>query len=159
MKQVTMYTDGACKGNPGLGGYGVVLLYKDYRKELSQGFRKTTNNRMELMAVTTGLRALKIKCNVTVYSDSKYVVDAINSGWLEKWQKSNWKRNGNKPVMNTDLWKELNQLMSHHNVKFKWVKGHSDNIENERCDLLAVAAAESTNLSEDVYFMQYEKST
>ena len=152
MKEVTIYTDGACKGNPGPGGYGTVLLYKIHRKELKQGYRKTTNNRMELMAVIAGLRELRFPCEVIIYSDSKYIVEAINDKWLVNWQKSNWRRKGNKPVLNSDLWKELFQLLKSHNVEFRWIKGHSDNEENIRCDTLAVDAAGSSDLKVDRIF-------
>ena len=157
MKDVTIYTDGSCKGNPGPGGYGTVLLYKDHKKELSQGFRLTTNNRMELMGVIVGLRALKMKCRVTVFSDSKYVVDAINNRWLINWKKAHWKRNGSKPVMNLDLWEELSELIDYHEVKFEWVKGHAQNAGNIRCDFLAVAAAEGPNFAIDYNFEKEEK--
>lgn len=149
MKDIEIYTDGACSGNPGPGGYGAVLLYKDRRKELSEGFRETTNNRMEMLAVIKALQALKESCNVTLYSDSKYVVDAISKGWAEKWKKNNWMRNKNEKALNSDLWKILLELLNEHNVKFIWVKGHADNEENERCDLLARQAIASGNLKED----------
>jgi ribonuclease HI len=149
-KSVTIYTDGACSGNPGPGGYGVVLMYNKYRKELSGGYKKTTNNRMELMAVIKGLEALKTSCNVDVYSDSQYVVNAVQKGWLKKWSKSNWMRNKTDKVLNVDLWKQLIELLKIHNVEFHWVRGHSDNVENERCDQLAVQAAKSDKLEEDI---------
>ena len=149
MKEVNIYTDGSSKGNPGPGGYGVVLIYKNSRKELSEGFRHTTNNRMELLGVITGLNALKNPCKVKLYSDSKYVIDAFNNGWLKSWEEKGWKKKDNKPVLNLDLWKKLINLQRIHEVKFIWVKGHSDNIENERCDLLAVTAASRANLSID----------
>ncbi len=137
MKNIEIYTDGACSGNPGAGGYGVVLLYNGNRKELSQGYKLTTNNRMETLAVIVGLKALKEPCNVTLYSDSKYVVDAINKGWVYKWKENNWKRNKKEQASNIDLWEELLPLLEIHNVTFIWVKGHANNIENERCDFLA----------------------
>lgn len=143
---VTIYTDGAAKGNPGNGGYGTVLLYKGHRKELSQGFRMTTNNRMELLAVIIGLEALtKINLDVKIYSDSKYVVDAVEKGWVFNWQKKNFK--GKK---NVDLWKRFLEVYPRNRVKFVWVKGHAGIPENERCDELAVESAESNNLLEDV---------
>jgi len=151
-KNIVIYTDGAASGNPGPGGYGTVLLYGDLRKELSGGFRKTTNNRMELLAVIEGLKALKASCNVTVYSDSKYIVDAIEKGWLVNWIKRNWVKSNKERVLNPDLWQQLCVLLSKHNVKFIWVKGHDGNIENERCDELAVAAYKQPNLPPDVYY-------
>jgi len=146
---IIIYTDGAAKGNPGPGGYGTVMMTKvngkNYRKELSEGFRKTTNNRMELLAVIKGLEALKKEGqNVTVYSDSKYVVEAVEKGWIWNWQKK-----GFKNKKNVDLWKSFIPLFNKHNIKFKWVKGHAGIPENERCDELAVAAAESGNLKVD----------
>ncbi len=140
MKKVTIYTDGACSGNPGKGGYGAVLLYNGARKELSGGYISTTNNRMEIMAVIKGLEALKEPCNVTLYSDSKYVVDAIEKGWVEKWKNNNWYRNKSDKALNVDLWKKLLALLEIHEVSFCWVKGHADNVENQRCDTLARSA-------------------
>ncbi len=137
MKEVEIYTDGACSGNPGPGGYGVVMLYGGKRKELSGGFEKTTNNRMEILGVIKGLEALNAPCNVKLYSDSRYVVDAIEKGWAIKWKKNNWMRNAKDKAVNPDLWEQLLEQLSVHNVKFIWVKGHSDNQENERCDELA----------------------
>ena len=145
---ITIYTDGASSGNPGPGGYGTVLIYKQHRKELSQGYRLTTNNRMELLAVIRGLQALKGEGHrVTVYSDSKYVVDAVQKGWLWNWEKKNFK--GKK---NPDLWKAFIEVYNRHKVKFKWVKGHDGNPLNERCDQLAVAAAASADLLVDEGF-------
>jgi ribonuclease HI len=142
---ITIYTDGAAKGNPGKGGYGVVLLYKNMRKELSEGFRLTTNNRMELLAVIKGLEALKVdSLPVTIYSDSKYIVDAIQKGWLWGWQKK-----GFKDKKNVDLWKRYIPLHLKYKPKFIWVKGHDGNIENERCDRLAVEAANALDLKID----------
>ena len=136
MAEITLYTDGAASGNPGPGGFGVVLKSGIYRKELSMGFRKTTNNRMELLAVIVGLEALKLPDNVvTVYSDSKYVVDAVEKGWLFDWEKKDFK--GKK---NPDLWKRFLEVYRKHKVRFIWIKGHADIPENERCDRLAVAA-------------------
>jgi len=143
---ITIYTDGAAKGNPGNGGYGVVMLYKQHRKELSEGFRKTTNNRMELLAVIVGLEMLKNEgSRVTVYSDSKYVVDAVEKGWL--W---NWEKKGFAKKKNPDLWKRFIPAYKKHYIKFQWVKGHAGIPENERCDQLAVEAAEGPNLPADV---------
>ncbi len=139
---IKLYTDGAAKGNPGNGGYGTVLLFGKHRKELSQGFRRTTNNRMELLAVIAGLEALNTNEHpITIYSDSKYVVDAINKGWLKGWVKKNF-----KDKKNVDLWKRLLPLQEKFDLTFQWVKGHAGNIENERCDELAVDAAEGSDL-------------
>jgi ribonuclease HI len=140
-----MYTDGAAKGNPGPGGYGVILKYKGKRKEIAQGYRLTTNNRMELLAVIVGLEAIKqAGWKVKIYSDSKYVVDAVTKGWLWTWQK-----NGFKKKKNVDLWQRFIPLFNKHKVEFIWVKGHAGHPENERCDRMAVAAAEGSNLFED----------
>ncbi|MGL6281358.1 MAG: ribonuclease HI [Microcoleaceae cyanobacterium] len=155
LPQVNIYTDGACKGNPGPGGYGTLLIYKGHQRELSGGFRKTTNNRMEILAVIEGLKALKFPCAVTVYSDSKYVVDAMEQGWVKRWQKNGWKRNKNEPALNPDLWAEMLNLCSQHQVKFSWVKGHAGHVENEYCDQLAVAASLQYDLPPDV---MYEKT-
>jgi ribonuclease HI len=142
---ITIYTDGAAKGNPGNGGYGTVLMYKNHRKELSEGFRMTTNNRMELLAVIKGLEELKAEgIPVTIYSDSKYVVDAVTKGWLWNWQKK-----GFKEKKNVDLWKKYIPLHLKYKPRFVWVKGHAGNLENECCDRLAVAAAESGQLQVD----------
>ena len=152
---VKIYTDGAARGNPdGPGGYGTVLEYVDPKgelhvKEMSQGYVKTTNNRMELMAVIAGLEALNRPCTVEVYSDSQYVVNAFNQHWVDGWIKKNWKRNGKEPVKNTDLWKRLLAAMEPHTVTFHWVKGHAGHPENERCDTLAVEAALQDDLPED----------
>lgn len=140
MKNVEIYTDGACTGNPGKGGFGAVLIYNGNEKQISRGYRKTTNNRMELMAAIESLRLLKEPCNVTLYSDSKYLTDAINQKWLMSWQKNGWKKSDKKSVLNTDLWTELLKLIQVHNVTFVWVKGHAGNRYNEICDSLAVEA-------------------
>lgn len=137
MKTVTIYTDGACSGNPGPGGFGIVIIYNDVRRELSGGFKLTTNNRMEIIAVIEALKFLKQPCNVNLYSDSKYVIDAIKKGWVDKWEKNNWYRTKSQKASNIDLWQELLKLLAIHNVNFIWVKGHNDNKENERCDYLA----------------------
>ncbi|MBQ9157128.1 MAG: ribonuclease HI [Eubacterium sp.] len=150
--KVTIYTDGSAKGNPnGPGGYGTVLLYVDgkgetHRRELSGGYRKTTNNRMELMAAIVGLEALIRPCQVDLYSDSQYLVKAFNEHWIEGWKKKNWTRGKNEPVKNVDLWKRLLKAMEGHQVTFHWVKGHAGHPENERCDRLAVAAAQGNDL-------------
>ena len=153
--KVTIYTDGACSGNPGTGGYGTVLVYIDsdgikHEKELSAGYKQTTNNQMELMAVIAGLEALKKPCDITVYSDSKYVVDAFNNNWIEGWIKKGWKTSGKTPVKNIDLWQRLLKAKEPHKVKFVWVKGHDGHEFNERCDKLATNAADGDNLIEDV---------
>jgi ribonuclease HI len=147
--QITIYTDGACLGNPGPGGYGVVLLYGKHRKELSGGFRRTTNNRMEILGVIVGLEALKSKCSVTVYSDSQYVVNAIMEGWARRWRAKHWWRTKTSKASNADLWARLLELCELHEVKFVWVRGHAGNKENERCDKLAVAASKGTDLPPD----------
>lgn len=136
-----IYTDGACSGNPGPGGYGTILKYGDKEKELSAGYLNTTNNRMELRAVIAGLEALKEPCRGTVYSDSKYIVDAINQGWARRWRANNWKRNKKEKALNPDLWQQLLDLLEKHDFRFVWVRGHAGHPENERCDRLAVAAS------------------
>lgn len=151
-KRVTIYTDGACIGNPGPGGYGTVMIYGDHRNEMSGGFRRTTNNRMELLAVIMGLKTLKLPCDVTVYSDSKYVVDSMNEGWAKRWQTNGWRRNKKEMAVNTDMWEQLLTLSEYHDVEFEWVKGHAGNLENERCDQLAVLAAQSNDLSIDTIY-------
>ncbi|MCX7816840.1 MAG: ribonuclease HI [Syntrophales bacterium] len=153
LKEVVMYTDGACLGNPGRGGYGVVLLYGKFRKEISGGYRLTTNNRMELMAVISGLMQLKEPCRVTVYVDSQYVVNAVNKGWVKNWKKNGWKRSGNKKVANVDLWEKLLKLCERHEVSFVWLKGHDGDPHNERCDELSREAAMKNNLPEDPGFL------
>jgi ribonuclease HI len=147
--KVIIYTDGGCKNNPGPGGYGVVLKNAKKRKELSGGFRLTTNNRMELMACIVGLKALKRKLSVVLYSDSKYVVDGINKGWAKRWKANGWMRNKNDKAENADLWEQLLELCDKHDVTFKWVKGHAGIPENERCDRLAVKAASKRGLPPD----------
>lgn len=149
MKKLDIYTDGACSGNPGAGGYGVVMLYKGARKELSQGYKTTTNNRMEVLAVIKGLETLKEPCEVTLYSDSKYVVDSVTKGWVYNWKKRNWIKSDKKKALNIDLWERLLVLLEKHSVEFVWVKGHAENVENERCDELARAAIAGGNLIED----------
>jgi ribonuclease HI len=151
---INIYTDGAAKGNPGPGGFGVVLLYKNHRKELAEGFRLTTNNRMELLAVIRALESLKVAdIPVNIYSDSKYVVDAVQKGWIWSWQKK-----GFKDKKNVDLWKRYIPLHLKYKPKFHWVKGHAGNRENERCDQLAVAAAEGLNLPADLPYESENKS-
>lgn len=156
---VDIFTDGAARGNPdGPGGYGAILRCVDSRgeiheKEISQGYIKTTNNRMELMAAIRGLQELERPCEVTLYSDSKYVIDAFNQDWVGNWQKKGFKKSDGKPVKNPDLWKTLIAEVSKHRVTFVWVKGHDGHIENERCDELATTAADSDDLIEDVLLM------
>jgi ribonuclease HI len=152
-KDVVIFTDGACTGNPGPGGYGVVLIYDNYRKEFSGGFRRTTNNRMEMMAAIVGLQALNQPCQVTLHSDSKYLVDAMAQGWARKWQANSWKRNKKELAKNPDLWQQLLDLCNHHQVDFRWVKGHAGHPENERCDQLAVAAARQADLPIDAGYV------
>ena len=142
MKQVNIFTDGACKGNPGPGGWGAILDYKGTRRELGGGEPQTTNNRMELSAVIAALSALTEPCEVTLTSDSKYVVDAVGKGWVYGWKKRGWKKSDSSPALNSDLWEKLLPLLSKHRVTFVWIKGHAGHPENERCDELAVAAAE-----------------
>lgn len=153
MKNIEIYTDGACSGNPGPGGYGIVLMYKNKRKELSAGYNLTTNNRMETLAVIVALKTLKEPCNVTLYSDSKYVIDSIKKGWVYKWKNNNWKRNKTDLALNVDLWEELLPLLDTHKVDFVWVKGHSNNVENERCDFLARNAISEGPLLEDKNYL------
>ncbi len=152
MKKVDIYTDGACSGNPGEGGYGIVMLYNGARKEVNKGFTLTTNNRMELLAVIDALNLLKEPCQVNLFSDSKYVVQAITDGWLVGWIQKNWKNSKKEPVKNIDLWKQLLPLLNKHEVEFIWVKGHADNIENERCDELARDAIKNSILNFDEGF-------
>ena len=143
MKTVILYTDGACSGNPGPGGWGVILEYNGVQKELSGGEENTTNNRMELTAVIEGLKALKESCIVELYSDSKYVIDALEKGWAWGWKKKGWIKSDKKPALNPDLWKILLALTQKHEVHYHWVKGHGSNPMNNRCDELAVAASSS----------------
>ena len=150
---VIIYTDGAARGNPGNGGFGIVLISGKHRKEISEGFRLTTNNRMELLAVIIGLESLKSnKESVTVYSDSKYVVDAVNKKWVFGWEKKNFNKK-----KNPDLWIRFLKIFKKHNVIFIWIKGHSENIENERCDYLAVSAAEKSSLKVDSWYENSKK--
>jgi ribonuclease HI len=149
---VTIYSDGACLGNPGRGGYGTVLLAGKHRKELSVGYRLTTNNRMELLGAIAGLEALTRPCKVTLWSDSQYVVKAMADGWLDNWQKRGWRTAGKKAVKNQDLWQRMLKALGEHEVDWRWVRGHTGDVENERCDQLAVAAANSGALLEDEGF-------
>ncbi len=142
LKRVVIFTDGACSGNPGPGGYGVVLRYGNARKELSGGEEETTNNRMELTAAIVGLEALRERCSVTLYSDSKYLVDAIVCGWAMKWRENGWMRNKREAAQNSDLWEKILNLLEKHDVELVWVKGHAGHPENERCDFLAVTESQ-----------------
>lgn len=143
MKKVTLYTDGACRGNPGHGGWGAILIYRGVEKELSGGEALTTNNRMELTAAIEGLRALKEPCEVELYSDSKYLVDAINQHWVTSWKNKGWKKSDGKPALNVELWEALLEQLGRHRVTFSWVKGHDGAEYNERCDTLATTFADS----------------
>ena len=148
---IKIYTDGSAKGNPGKGGYGVVMLFQEHRKEISQGFRLTTNNRMELLAVIVGLESIKkLNEEVVVFSDSRYVVDAVKKGWLFSWEKTSFSKK-----KNSDLWLRFLKIYRKHHVSFTWVKGHANNVENERCDFLAVESSEKSDLKIDDW---YEKS-
>jgi ribonuclease HI len=149
---VTIYSDGACLGNPGPGGYGTVLLFGAHRKELSAGFRRTTNNRMELLGAIVGLEALTRPCRVVLWSDSQYVVHALSKGWLDGWQQRGWRTAAKEPVKNRDLWERLLRAIGAHEVDWQWVRGHTGNPENERCDQLAVAAANGADLQDDAGF-------
>lgn len=137
-KTVTVYTDGACSGNPGPGGWAAILLYKGTEKVISGAEKETTNNRMELTAVISALECLKEPCQVELYSDSKYVIDALDKGWAQSWRKNNWKKADKKPALNPDLWSRLLDLVSQHELRYHWVRGHEDNEYNNRCDALAV---------------------
>lgn len=141
MKSVEIFTDGACSGNPGPGGYGVILRFGSRQKELSGGESATTNNRMELLGAITGLAALKEKCRVTLYTDSRYVADGLTKGWAKKWRANGWHKADKSPALNSDLWDRLLELYDSHDVKIVWVKGHAGHPENERCDKLAVEAS------------------
>ena len=143
MKKVTLYTDGACSVNPGVGGWGAVLMYNGFEKRISGAQADTTNNRMEMTAVIEGLKCLKERCEVTIYSDSAYVVNAFVNNWISAWEKKEYKKADNKPVLNADLWKELKALVEAHSVKFVKVKGHADNEYNNICDKLATTAVKN----------------
>ena len=155
--KVEIYSDGSSRGNPGPGGYGTVILYRSpsgkvYRREYSEGFRKTTNNRMEILAAIVGLEQLTRPCQVDLFSDSQYLVHAFSQHWIEGWIKMGWKMAANKPVKNQDLWKRLLKAMDPHQVEYHWVKGHAGHPENERCDRLAVMAAEGSSLKIDSFY-------
>ena len=147
MKKIEIFTDGACSGNPGPGGYGVILRYKGNSKELWGGDPSTTNNRMELTAVITALSALKEPCEVELYSDSKYIIEAVTKGWAKKWRANNWVKSDKKKALNSDLWEKLLDLLEVHKVNFNWVKGHAGHPENERCDELAVMGSKKFSRS------------
>ncbi len=150
MKSIQLFTDGACSGNPGPGAYGAILCCESHRKELSGGYKNTTNNRMEIMGVIAGLMALKEPCAVTITTDSQYVVNAISKGWAKKWRSNGWKRNKNEPALNSDLWAKLLDLCDIHTITMVWVRGHAGHAENERCDELAVAAIRNPPLLDDI---------
>lgn len=149
LRNVTIHTDGSCLGNPGPGGYAAILEYKGQERELSGGFRRTTNNRMEILAVIAGVEALTERCSVTVYSDSRYVVDAIEKGWAKKWRANGWMRNKRERAVNPELWDRLLTALDKHDVELKWVRGHAGNSGNMRADRLAVAAANGKDLPRD----------
>lgn len=149
LKKVEIFTDGACSGNPGPGGYGVLLRYNGNEKQLSEGFLNTTNNRMELLAAIRGLEALKQKCHVTLYTDSQYVANGINKGWAKSWKAKGWIKSDRKPALNSDLWDRLLNLIDCHEVEIVWLKGHAGHPENELCDRLAVAASKQAT-QEDI---------
>jgi ribonuclease HI len=153
MKKVIIYTDGSSRGNPGPGGYGAIMLSGEHQKERSGGYKKTTNNRMELMAVIVAMEALKMPCQVEVFSDSKYVINALEKGWINGWRQRGWAKAGKKPLKNVDLWKRVYDAIQPHEVKWIWVKGHAGNRYNERCDFLATFAAQGKNLPLDCGFV------
>lgn len=148
MKKVHIYTDGSCLGNPGPGGYGAVLVFNGHKKEISQGYKHTTNNRMEMLATVAALETLTESCSVDLTTDSQYVKNGINQ-WIHNWRKNGWRTSNKKAVKNADLWKQLDALVNKHKVQWHWVKGHSGHPENERCDELARTAAEGNNLLDD----------
>ena len=154
IEDVTIYTDGACSPNPGKGGFGTVLKCKGKRRELSGGYRHTTNNRMEILAVINALKALKYPCRVKLHTDSRYVSDSITKGWAKKWQSNGWRKSNKKPALNQDLWRQLLELCDLHEVEMIWVRGHNGNMENERCDQLAVKAREQAGLPVDEAYEQ-----
>jgi ribonuclease HI len=149
LKHVTIYTDGGCIKNPGPGGYGVVLLYGPKRREISGGYRRTTNNRMEIMAAIVGLEALRYRCAVTLYTDSQNLANSITKGWAKRWRANGWMRNAEEPALNPDLWERLLKLCDQHQVRFEWLKGHAGHTENECCDRLSTQAARGKDLPVD----------
>jgi ribonuclease HI len=152
LPHVTIYTDGACTGNPGPGGYGAVLLYDHHRHEISEGFRRTTNNRMELMAIISALELLKSPCQVMLYTDSQYISDSINKGWVYRWKKNGWKRSPREKALNIDLWIRILQLFEKHRVRIEWLRGHAGNRENEKADQLATSAIKKKTLRIDHHY-------
>ena len=156
MKKVELYTDGACRGNPGPGGFGAILVFGPHEKVISGGEANTTNNRMELTAVIEGLKALKESCKVTVVTDSQYVANGINLGWAESWKANGWRKKDKKPALNPELWDELLSQIARHEVTIEWIKGHAGHPENERCDRLATAAADGGNLLVDYQYILEE---
>lgn len=156
--QITIYTDGSSRGNPGPGGFGTLLISGEKRKEIAIGYERTTNNRMELLAAIAGLEVLKLPSDVTLFSDSKYVIDSINKKWLQGWKKRGWVKSDKKPVKNIDLWKRLDAAVQPHSITWKWVKGHAGNPNNERCDQLATEAADGDDLKPDRGFEQQEEA-
>ena len=152
MKKVTMYTDGGCSPNPGPGGYGIVLIYGEHRREFSGGYRRTTNNRMELVAAIRGLQTLKEPCHVTLFSDSQYVVNGISKGWAQRWKSRGWLLSDKRPAENIDLWEQLLALCETHQVRFEWIRGHNGHAENECCDRLAGEASRRQDLPIDAIY-------
>jgi len=152
LPQVVIYTDGACTGNPGPGGYGVILKSSRHRKEISAGYRRTTNNRMELMAVIAGLVAVKESCRITLYTDSKYIADSVNLKWVFQWREKGWRRGKREKAQNVDLWEKILPLLDEHEVEVKWVRGHAGDPDNERADFLAVQAIRNPHLQSDEYY-------
>jgi len=152
MKKVTMYTDGGCSPNPGPGGYGIVITYGEHRREFSGGYRRTTNNRMELIAAIRGLQALKEPCHVTLFSDSQYVVNGISKGWAQRWKSRGWLLSDKRPAENIDLWEQLLALCKTHQVGFEWIRGHNGHAENESCDRLAGEASRRQELPIDAIY-------
>ncbi|MGE5431834.1 MAG: ribonuclease HI [Syntrophomonadaceae bacterium] len=157
LKHITIFTDGGSLGNPGPGGYAAIVEFKDRRREFSQGFKLTTNNRMEIMAAITGLSALKERCRVTLYTDSQYLVNGVMKGWAKKWKAKGWMRNKTEKAENVDLWEKLLDLVSYHEVEFKWVRGHAGHTENEMCDKLCKQAAQAPDLLEDTGYKGNQK--
>lgn len=150
MNKLTIYSDGACSGNPGKGGYGAIIIFPDKEIEMSNGFDFTTNNRMELLGIIEPLESLSENCEITIITDSQYVVNAINKKWIKSWINKGWKTSDNKPVKNQDLWNRLIHMMNKHSITIEWVKGHNGNSYNERCDCLAVLSKNSNNLKNDM---------